>query len=195
MHAYPHYQPKHSQQLLRMPTTIAVEAWSARGPFTRWFVQRGDSDEIRAVAQEISLARTDTQRGNLDVLLSDLVADIRAAAAVRDAHIAASDTTTTTDGAESRSAEATSTSGGASTTVTTQAGIVRPVGGIGDSQPLPVLVTDANRLQDFYVEVGAVYEGEEATTVLPPPRPEAPGVPTNVEMSMGDDGRILDNVG
>ena len=62
-------------------------------------------------------------------------------------------------------------------------------------RPLPVLIADANRLRDFYVEVGAVYEGEEATTVLPPPIPAAPGVPTNVGMSVGDDGRILDHVG
>ena len=104
--------------------------------------------------------------------------------------IAASDTTTTTDGAESRSAESTSTSSGTSTTTTTVAGLLRPVGGLGDSQPLPVLITDANRLRNFYVEVGATYAGDDATTVLPPQKPAAPGVPTNVEMSMGDDGRI-----
>ena len=43
-------------------------------------------------------------------------------------------------------------------------------GRIGLDSALPLLVTDANRLQDFYGAVGAVYEGDDAT-VLPPPVP------------------------
>ena len=43
-------------------------------------------------------------------------------------------------------------------------------GRIGEDPTLPMLVNDANRLQDFYSAVGAVYEGEDAT-VLPPPVP------------------------
>lgn len=43
-------------------------------------------------------------------------------------------------------------------------------GRIGIDSSLPLLVTDANRLQDFYGAVGAVYEGDDAT-VLPPPVP------------------------
>ncbi len=43
-------------------------------------------------------------------------------------------------------------------------------GRIGLDSTLPLLVTDANRLQDFYGAVGAVYEGDDAT-VLPPPVP------------------------
>ena len=62
-------------------------------------------------------------------------------------------------------------------------------GRVGAAADLPMLVTDANELDGFYVAVGAVYEGENATTVLPPPLP--PGVPTNIGMSTGDDGRIL----
>ena len=85
------------------------------------------------------------------------------------------------DSSESRSTSS-STSSGASTTLTTQAGTVRPVGGIGARAPVPLLhhvmfmVTDANYLRNLYVEVGATYEGENATTVLPPPPPEAPGM-------------------
>ena len=41
---------------------------------------------------------------------------------------------------------------------------------IGEDPNLPLLVTDANRLQDFYRAAGAVYEGDGAT-VLPPPIP------------------------
>ena len=43
-------------------------------------------------------------------------------------------------------------------------------GRIGVDPSLPMLVTDANKLQDFYQNTGAVYEGEDAT-VLPPPVP------------------------
>ena len=51
-------------------------------------------------------------------------------------------------------------------------------GRIGVAPGLPMLVTDANKLQDFYQQTGAVYEGEGAT-VLPPPVPgdEDPGLP------------------
>ena len=43
-------------------------------------------------------------------------------------------------------------------------------GRIGVDPSLPMLVTDANKLQDFYKAAGAVYEGDRAT-VLPPPVP------------------------
>ena len=43
-------------------------------------------------------------------------------------------------------------------------------GRIGVDSPLPMLVTDANKLQELYGALGAVYEGEGAT-VLPPPVP------------------------
>ena len=51
-------------------------------------------------------------------------------------------------------------------------------GRIGVDPSLPMLVTDANKLQDFYQNTGAVYEGEGAT-VLPPPVPggEEPELP------------------
>ena len=47
---------------------------------------------------------------------------------------------------------------------------VQTGGRIGLDPSLPMLITDANNLQDFYQTVGAVYEGEDAT-VLPPPVP------------------------
>ena len=43
-------------------------------------------------------------------------------------------------------------------------------GRIGLDPSLPLLVSDANKLQDFYGAVGAVYEGDDAT-LLPPPAP------------------------
>ncbi len=42
----------------------------------------------------------------------------------------------------------------------------------GSTTTLPMLVTDANKLQEYYVAAGAVYEGEGKTTVLPPPPPD-----------------------
>ena len=48
--------------------------------------------------------------------------------------------------------------------------IARTGGRIGEDPTLPMLVTDANYLQDYYIAGGAVYEGDEATR-LPPPVP------------------------
>ena len=61
-------------------------------------------------------------------------------------------------------------------------------GRIGVDPSLPMLITDANKLQDFYQNTGAVYEGENAT-VLPPPvpggeEPEQP--PTKTEEEQPD---------
>ena len=164
------YEGRELVMLLRATSTIHVEAWTSRGIFTLWFVQQGDGDDIRAVAYEMYLARTDEQRNRLDLALSDLVSQIRAAGAARAERIAAAE-----DSSESRSADSSTTSA-TSSTVTTAAGTVRPVGGIGARAPVPLLVTDANYLRNLYVEVGATYEGENATTVLPPPPPEAPGM-------------------
>ena len=46
-------------------------------------------------------------------------------------------------------------------------------GRIGLDSSLPEIITDANRLQDYYISVGRVYEGEGANIVLPPPVPGA----------------------
>ncbi len=47
-------------------------------------------------------------------------------------------------------------------------------GRIGEDPSLPMLVTDANKLRDFYGVIGAVYDGDDAT-VLPPPVPGGDG--------------------
>ena len=65
--------------------TIAVEAWlGADGTATVWFVQQPDEGAVRAVAPDVTLARTEDQRNNLDMPLADLVTKIKAAATVRD---------------------------------------------------------------------------------------------------------------
>ena len=47
-------------------------------------------------------------------------------------------------------------------------------GRIGKDPTLPMLVTDANKLRDFFGAVGAVYDGDDAT-ILPPPLPGEDG--------------------
>ena len=65
--------------------TIAVESWRD-GPQIAdvWFVQRPDEGDPRAVAPDIVHAETDDQRDKLDMLLTDLVTKINAAATARD---------------------------------------------------------------------------------------------------------------
>ena len=57
-------------------------------------------------------------------------------------------------------------------------------GRIGTDPELPMYITDANKLRDHYIEVGAVYDATEQATKLPPPvpgegDPPAPTIPTN----------------
>lgn len=51
--------------------------------------------------------------------------------------------------------------------------------------PLPMLVTDANHLRDYFISVGAVYDDSDEATVLPPP------VPGEVSPT-DDDGLMVD---
>lgn len=44
-------------------------------------------------------------------------------------------------------------------------------GRIGLASFLPLLIKDANLLRDYYISEGAVYDGSEEATVLPPPVP------------------------
>jgi hypothetical protein len=59
-------------------------------------------------------------------------------------------------------------------------------GRIGEDPSLPMLVTDANKLRDFYGVIGAVYDGDDAT-VLPPPAPGGDG-PVTDPATTGDEG-------
>ena len=57
-------------------------------------------------------------------------------------------------------------------------------GQIGLGPDMPILITDAHNLRDFYISVGAVYDDTENATVLPPPAPgeddpPAPTLPVN----------------
>jgi hypothetical protein len=59
-------------------------------------------------------------------------------------------------------------------------------GRIGIDPTLPMLVTDANKLRDFYGVIGAVYDGDDAT-VLPPPAPGQDG-PVQDPATTGEEG-------
>ena len=57
-------------------------------------------------------------------------------------------------------------------------------GQIGLGPDMPILITDAHNLRDYYISVGAVYDDTENTTFLPPPAPgegdpPAPTLPVN----------------
>ena len=79
------YESNEVVLLLEPSFTIAVEAWLASGTARVWFVQQPDDDSpVRAVASDIDYARTEEQRNNLDMLLTDLVTKTKAAATARD---------------------------------------------------------------------------------------------------------------
>ena len=121
------YEGREMFLFLRLPSTIAVEAWVAG---YKWFVQRR-GDDLRVVSPNIRRAETPEQRNRLDMAYTEFIRQVKQASENR----------------------------------------IEITGGrVGTDPSLPLLVTDANYLHDFYGAVGAVYEGRDAT-VLPPPSP------------------------
>ena len=154
------YEGKELVLFLQATGSISVEAWEPVGLFNIWFVQQTD-DGIRAVAQEMDLAQTPEIRDALDLSLTELETQIRTAAAARTNHITKLSSETTG-------------------TEPPPTGTARVKGGLGNLKPVPLIVTDANHLRNFYEAVGAVYEGDDATVVPPV---VVPGVPRNVAVS------------
>lgn len=133
------YEGREMILFLRLPSTIAVEAWMAN---YRWFLQRR-GDELRVISPAIRRAETPGQLDALDVEYTEFVWQIEEASGNR---------------------------------------IALTGGRVGEDPSLPLLVTDANKLRDFYQQVGAVYDGEDfygvvdfygivGATVQPPPAP------------------------
>ena len=152
--------------LFLAPTdTMTVEAWAVGGHWDTWFVLRDGAN--------VTAAWREGDRVVSEVNLDDLVTSVKAAAATRTVP-----TPTTVAGSSSTAGSSPTTAAGSTSTT------------LAWGSAPPFLVTRADRLRDFYVASGAVYVGEDATTVLPPPPPEAPGVPTNVGMSV-EDGVVL----
>ena len=173
--------------LFLAPTqTITVESWSVAGHYDLFFViEDTDSvagqsrDETSGTSASEPRYRAVSRWENstiTNIALDELVTSVKAAVATR----TASTPTTTTTSASGQSRSDTSSTTAAASTTTTTAPTHRP----------PYLVTRADQLRAFYIAGGAVYEGDDPTTVLPPPAPVPPGKPTNIEKTI-QDGRIL----
>ncbi|MYC85892.1 MAG: hypothetical protein F4X18_10295 [Acidimicrobiia bacterium] len=149
------YEGKEVVLFLSSAATMSVESWRAiRSSTSFWFVQRR-GEEVRVVSPDIGWADTAEERAALDMPLADLVTKIKAAAVERDRLTGGRVGITTVDGA-----------------VAVDGKRFPPAQGVKDGATLPMLVTDANKLQNYYVAAGAVYEGEDKTTVLPPKPPD-----------------------
>jgi len=140
--------------------TMAVEAWAVSGHWDTWFVRRDPDTDPPGVTAAFRWE----DRVVSEVDLDDLVTEVTAAAAAR----------TTTD--QTSTAQSSTESTAQPTTTVTEYWDLLP----------PYFVTRADQLREFYIAGGAVYEGDDATTVLPPPVPP-PGVPTNVAVTQNGD--------
>ncbi len=150
------YENRELVLFLSPAPSVSVESWDTLVSSTSfWFVQkRGDT--IRAVSPDLRWADTAEERAALDMPLDDLVVKIKAAAVERKTLTGGRVGITAVDGAVAADGE----------------GERFPAAqGVRAGATLPMLVTDANKLQEYYVAAGAVYEGEGKTTVLPPSPP------------------------
>ena len=77
------FEGKELVVFLTTPLTLTVESWSIKGFFTLWYVQKGENGEYRAVSTNIVYAQTEEDRQHLDMLLTDLVQEVKAAALKR----------------------------------------------------------------------------------------------------------------
>ncbi len=161
------YENRELVLFLSTAPSVSVESWDTLISSTSfWFVQKR-GDEIRAVSVDAELADTAEERAALDMPLDDLVAKIKAAAVERKRLTGGRVGITAVDGAVAADGE----------------GERFPAAqGVRAGATLPMLVTDGNKLQDYYVAAGAVYEGEGKTTVLPP-SPPADFVPPSTTTS------------
>ena len=155
------YEGRELVLFLKPTPTMTVEAWTVGGGWDTWFVRRDPDTDPPGVTAAFRWENRVVSEADLD----DLVTEVTAAAAAR----------TTTD--QTSTAQS-------STENTTQ-----PTTTVAEfwDRPPPYLVTRADQLRDFYIAGGAVYEGDDATTVLPPPAPIPPGVPTNVAVTQNGD--------
>ena len=143
------YEGREAIMFLETSITMTVEAWYASGPFNLWFLQRR-SPEGTGQAEGA---------GSVEAAA---VGEIRAVTkyadyAKTDAQRSKGDRALTAFVKEIRKEAAARTA--------------RTGGRIGVDADLPRLVTDAGRLRDFYLAAGADYDGDDRTTVMPPPVP------------------------
>ena len=134
---------------LRPSITMAVEAWSALGSLGLWFLQRTPT-EGAGQAEGAGSAEAAAAGGIRAV--TPMVAFVKTDEQRRKGNRALSEFV------QQIKREAASRT-------------ARTGGRIGVDADLPRLVTDAGRLRDFYLAAGADYDGDDRTTVMPPPAP------------------------
>ena len=78
------FEGKEMILFLGLPGTLGVEAWVSREPFNLWFIEQTPEGELRAIARDITQARTDEQRSKMDLPLAKMINDIKEAATERD---------------------------------------------------------------------------------------------------------------
>ena len=155
------YEGRELVLFLKPTPTMTVESWAVGGHWDTWFVRRDPDTDPPGVTAAWRWENRVVSEADLD----DLVTEVTAAAAAR----------TTTDQTSTARSSTESTTQPATTVVEWW------------DLPPPYLVTRADQLRDFYIAGGAVYEGDDATTVLPPPAPIPPGAPTNVAVTQNGD--------
>ena len=143
------YEGREAIMFLETSVTMTVEAWSATGPFNLWFLQRRSSG---VSGQAEGAGSVEAAAGG----------EIRAVTKYAD-YVDTDEQRRKGNRALAEFVQQIRKEASART--------ARTGGRIGVDADLPRLVTDAGRLRDFYVAAGAVYDGDDRTTVMPPPVP------------------------
>ena len=161
------YEGRELVLFLRPSSTLAVEAWDVASQFHMWFLQRGEDIAI----QEAKVGDGDVYETTVTTPDGEHSDEIRAVAqailwAQTDEQRNKLNIPLTRLVQEVKKAAQTRTAATG--------------GRIGVKTGLPMLVTDANKLRDYFKAVGAVYEGDQATAVPPA---VVPGIPGNLAVS------------
>ena len=165
------YEGREVVIFLRPTMTMAVESWAVEGTYDMWYVKKegggqedtaGDGSIAAASQTESGTIRTGLRYGEhilLEMDLDDLATELR--------NLAPAEASSSAQEAGSAATISSSTTAGSSTSTSLP--------------PMPALVRRSDQLRTFYVASGAVYEGENRTTVLPPP---VPGQPTTTSSTV-----------
>ena len=160
------YEGREAVMFLHLSTTLAVETWLVWGTYDVWFLRQhgvaaesagdgaaGNETEASQSSGHITAACRDEQGIILESSLDDLTRSTKQAVANRNTAAAGSPSDAQEADGHSNAQEDVGGDGGAA--------VVSP----------PPLVTNAGHLRQFYIAAGAVYEGDDRTTVMPPPVP------------------------
>ena len=154
------YEGREVVMFLRPTLTMAVESWAVEGTYDMWYVRKDretQDDASGGLPESTSsegktVIKTGLRYGEhilLEMTLDDLATELR--------NLAPTPGSSSAQEAESAATASSSTTAGSSTSTSLP--------------PIPPLVRRSDQLRTFYVASGAVYEGENITTVMPPPVP------------------------